>query len=64
MNSNHRCLHMSGPTSSTTPEPSDKLKALVEGLTLHQQSAPKDDYAFWKTQPVAQFNEDSPVSQH
>jgi hypothetical protein len=47
------------PSSSRSPEDlAEKLRAALGAITIDDDaSAPKKNYAFWGTQPVAQFDE-------
>lgn len=41
------------------PDLEEKVKAALGQLALADPSKPKESYAFWGTQPVAQFGESS-----
>lgn len=41
------------------PDLEEKVKAALGQLALADPSKPKESYAFWGTQPVAQFGEGS-----
>lgn len=40
-------------------QPSKDIKDALSALFLADENQPKQSYAFWGTQPVAQFNEAS-----
>lgn len=40
----------------------DRLKSALDALGLANKAQPKDNYAFWSTQPVSQFGEEASTS--